>query len=334
MLRVFLVADGRGDYRVMPGGLSRIAGEDRHVVSGQRGGGSKDTWVLSDAPVAPVAAGRAPRRGRARHRGERPDVEPRRRAPVLAGPLRRAQRELRAAAALGADAGSPIPTASRRAATRRWRCAPAARQGLLEPPSRATSPASRGSGRARARPDRRPARSPGAAQPRRSTSSRPCASPAPCAIACRPTTGGVLNRLLQLFARRAGAPLDLDDALELIDDAMRLAGRGRRARDGPHDPRRRLAVPQPGPPSRAAALRVAATLGDVAPEQASAGSGAARMAARAVGQPAHLPRPPHAAAGVGGGRRPAARSTSAIRDRRGSSWRSSPSTCACCPMPA
>jgi uncharacterized circularly permuted ATP-grasp superfamily protein/uncharacterized alpha-E superfamily protein len=51
MLRVFLVADGRGDYHVMPGGLSRIAGRDRQVVSGQRGGSSKDTWVLSDAPI-------------------------------------------------------------------------------------------------------------------------------------------------------------------------------------------------------------------------------------------------------------------------------------------
>ena len=55
MLRVFLLADGRGDYRVMPGGLSRIAGEDRNVVSGQRGGGSKDTWVLSDLPVSTFA---------------------------------------------------------------------------------------------------------------------------------------------------------------------------------------------------------------------------------------------------------------------------------------
>jgi uncharacterized circularly permuted ATP-grasp superfamily protein/uncharacterized alpha-E superfamily protein len=51
MLRVFLLADGRGDYHMMPGGLSRIAGADRHVVSGQRGGSSKDTWVLSDVPV-------------------------------------------------------------------------------------------------------------------------------------------------------------------------------------------------------------------------------------------------------------------------------------------
>jgi uncharacterized circularly permuted ATP-grasp superfamily protein/uncharacterized alpha-E superfamily protein len=51
MLRVFLASDGRGDYHVMPGGLSRIAGEERHVVSGQYGGSSKDTWVLSDAPI-------------------------------------------------------------------------------------------------------------------------------------------------------------------------------------------------------------------------------------------------------------------------------------------
>jgi uncharacterized circularly permuted ATP-grasp superfamily protein/uncharacterized alpha-E superfamily protein len=52
MLRVFLVVDSRGHYRMMPGGLARIAGDnDRHIVSGQRGGGSKDTWVLSEAPL-------------------------------------------------------------------------------------------------------------------------------------------------------------------------------------------------------------------------------------------------------------------------------------------
>ena len=51
MLRVFLVADGEGDYRVMPGGLARIAAAGSDIVSGQRGGSSKDTWVLSDAPV-------------------------------------------------------------------------------------------------------------------------------------------------------------------------------------------------------------------------------------------------------------------------------------------
>jgi uncharacterized circularly permuted ATP-grasp superfamily protein/uncharacterized alpha-E superfamily protein len=55
MLRVFLVADGRGDYRLMPGGLARIAGSDRHAVSSQHGGSSKDTWVLSDAPIEPFS---------------------------------------------------------------------------------------------------------------------------------------------------------------------------------------------------------------------------------------------------------------------------------------
>ena len=51
VMRVFLASDGEGDYRVLPGGLSRIAGSERQIVSGQRGGGSKDTWVLSERPV-------------------------------------------------------------------------------------------------------------------------------------------------------------------------------------------------------------------------------------------------------------------------------------------
>lgn len=51
MLRVFLAADGSGDYVAMPGGLVRIAGSDDRIVSGQRGGGSKDLWVLASGPV-------------------------------------------------------------------------------------------------------------------------------------------------------------------------------------------------------------------------------------------------------------------------------------------
>ena len=64
MLRVFLLTDGRGDYQLMPGGLSRIAGADRQIVSGQRGGGSKDTWILSSVALdlAPPAERRARRR--------------------------------------------------------------------------------------------------------------------------------------------------------------------------------------------------------------------------------------------------------------------------------
>ena len=35
----------------MPGGLVRVAGADGPVVSMQRGGRSKDAWVLWDEPV-------------------------------------------------------------------------------------------------------------------------------------------------------------------------------------------------------------------------------------------------------------------------------------------
>jgi len=50
-LRVFAVATPEG-YRVMPGGLARVAGGDQsRVIAMQRGGSSKDAWVLSDGPV-------------------------------------------------------------------------------------------------------------------------------------------------------------------------------------------------------------------------------------------------------------------------------------------
>lgn len=50
-LRVFAVATPNG-YHVLPGGLTRVAGDDHsRVIAMQRGGRSKDTWVLSDAPV-------------------------------------------------------------------------------------------------------------------------------------------------------------------------------------------------------------------------------------------------------------------------------------------
>jgi uncharacterized circularly permuted ATP-grasp superfamily protein/uncharacterized alpha-E superfamily protein len=51
VLRVFLAASG-GSWVVMPGGLARVSpAPDTPVVSMQRGGGSKDTWVLSNGPV-------------------------------------------------------------------------------------------------------------------------------------------------------------------------------------------------------------------------------------------------------------------------------------------
>ena len=51
VVRAFAVAD-QGTYSVMPGGLTRVTGSrDSLVVSMQRGGGSKDTWILASAPV-------------------------------------------------------------------------------------------------------------------------------------------------------------------------------------------------------------------------------------------------------------------------------------------
>ena len=51
-LRVFLTARN-GGYGMMPGGLTRVAASaESKVVTMQRGGGSKDTWVLTDQPVS------------------------------------------------------------------------------------------------------------------------------------------------------------------------------------------------------------------------------------------------------------------------------------------
>ncbi|HEX4916752.1 MAG TPA: circularly permuted type 2 ATP-grasp protein [Limnobacter sp.] len=51
MLRLFAVSDGQGGYSVMPGGLTRVAGDQHGVVSMQKGGSSLDTWVRSAQPV-------------------------------------------------------------------------------------------------------------------------------------------------------------------------------------------------------------------------------------------------------------------------------------------
>jgi uncharacterized circularly permuted ATP-grasp superfamily protein/uncharacterized alpha-E superfamily protein len=66
-IRVYAVATSTG-YRVMPGGLARIASDAADIVSMQRGGGSKDVWVLApdrrsiDEPHVPASAPRAARR--------------------------------------------------------------------------------------------------------------------------------------------------------------------------------------------------------------------------------------------------------------------------------
>ena len=46
-LRPFVLADGVGGWRLLPGALTRVALEEgQMVVNSSRGGGGKDTWVL------------------------------------------------------------------------------------------------------------------------------------------------------------------------------------------------------------------------------------------------------------------------------------------------
>jgi len=51
-LRVYAAITPEG-YSVLPGGLARVAGMDNtRILTMQKGGSSKDTWVLSDGPVS------------------------------------------------------------------------------------------------------------------------------------------------------------------------------------------------------------------------------------------------------------------------------------------
>jgi uncharacterized circularly permuted ATP-grasp superfamily protein/uncharacterized alpha-E superfamily protein len=51
LLRVFAVSDGGKGWRVLPGGLTRLASGDTEIASMQRGGSSADTWVLTEGEV-------------------------------------------------------------------------------------------------------------------------------------------------------------------------------------------------------------------------------------------------------------------------------------------
>ncbi len=50
-LRVYALSDGHGGWRVVPGGMTRIATRDAGPVSMQLGGSSLDTWVLTEGAV-------------------------------------------------------------------------------------------------------------------------------------------------------------------------------------------------------------------------------------------------------------------------------------------
>ena len=98
-IRVYAIATPQG-YKVMPGGLARFA-SDAHaeIVSMQRGGGSKDIWVLSDsAEASEEATAPIARSDRAQLKAQDlPSTSGG--EPVLDGTLRRALRYQDAAAA-------------------------------------------------------------------------------------------------------------------------------------------------------------------------------------------------------------------------------------------
>lgn len=51
VLRVFAVADPALGWRVLPGGLARVASSDQDITSMQRGGSSADVWSLTNGEV-------------------------------------------------------------------------------------------------------------------------------------------------------------------------------------------------------------------------------------------------------------------------------------------
>jgi len=51
MLRVFVVSDGERGWRVLPGGLARVASVGQEITSMQRGGSSADVWALTRGEV-------------------------------------------------------------------------------------------------------------------------------------------------------------------------------------------------------------------------------------------------------------------------------------------
>lgn len=72
MVRVFAVSDGQNSWRVLPGGLARLAGKNENIASMQHGGSSADVWALGAAPTpepfsAPIGVVAAPATSRASH---------------------------------------------------------------------------------------------------------------------------------------------------------------------------------------------------------------------------------------------------------------------------
>ena len=55
MLRLFAICDGPGTWRVLPGGLVRLAPQGQVIASMQSGGSSADCWVQTEGEVDPTS---------------------------------------------------------------------------------------------------------------------------------------------------------------------------------------------------------------------------------------------------------------------------------------
>jgi len=51
MMRFYAMVGANGQWKIMPGGMTRVAALDPHIVSIRSGGSTLDTWVLSDGEV-------------------------------------------------------------------------------------------------------------------------------------------------------------------------------------------------------------------------------------------------------------------------------------------
>ncbi len=70
LLRCFAISDGPQSWRVLPGGLARLAGPDAQIASMQRGGSSADVWVqtLGEVDMTTLLQPQATPASLARHR--------------------------------------------------------------------------------------------------------------------------------------------------------------------------------------------------------------------------------------------------------------------------
>lgn len=79
VMRCFAFLDSKGDPRVMPGGLGRVSTAEGVIISTRESGDSKDIWVRSLAPDAPISIERRLEQSRAIS----PEVVPSRRGENL-----------------------------------------------------------------------------------------------------------------------------------------------------------------------------------------------------------------------------------------------------------